>query len=191
MYPLPIRASLIIFTIIFGIQILNDNDGMSLLPTLVISVLAQEEYNKSFEITHGVASGEITNDSAVIWSRSNREAQMHVEYDISSDFLQQKSLNSTSLANQTTDYTARAMLEGLKPDTAYYYRVWFSRSDLYQDNSNSTLLSDSLSGTFRTAPAPDHSSPTTKPISFIFAADLGGQRHCRQSDTGGYSSSKT
>jgi alkaline phosphatase D len=153
----------------------------------VISVLAQEEYNKSFEITHGVASGEITNDSAVIWSRSNREAQMHVEYDISSDFLQPKSLNSTSLANQTTDYTARAMLEGLKPDTAYYYRVWFSRSDLYQDNSNSTLLSDSLSGTFRTAPAPDHYSPTTKPISFIFAADLGGQRHCRQSDTGGYS----
>jgi alkaline phosphatase D len=187
MYSLPIRAFLIIFTIIFGIQILNDNDGMSLLPTLVISVLAQEEYNKSFEITHGVASGEITNDSAVIWSRSNREAQMHVEYDISSDFLQPKSLNSTSLANQTTDYTARAMLEGLKPDTAYYYRVWFSRSDLYQDNSNSTLLSDSLSGTFRTAPAPDHSSPTTKPISFIFAADLGGQRHCRQSDTGGYS----
>jgi alkaline phosphatase D len=111
---------------------------------------------------------------------------MHVEYDISSDFLQPKSLNSTSLANQTTDYTARAMLEGLKPDTAYYYRVWFSRSDLYQDNSNSTLLSDSLSGTFRTAPAPDHYSPTTKPISFIFAADLGGQRHCRQSDTGGY-----
>jgi alkaline phosphatase D len=187
MYSLPIRASLIIFTIIFGIQILNDNDGMSLLPTLVISVLAQEEYNKSFEITHGVASGEITNDSAVIWSRSNREAQMHVEYDISSDFLQPKSLNSTSLANQTTDYTARAMLEGLKPDTAYYYRVWFSRSNLYQDNSNSTLLSDSLSGTFRTAPAPDHSSPTTKPISFIFAADLGGQKHCRQSDTGGYS----
>jgi alkaline phosphatase D len=187
MYSLPIRASLIIFTIIFGIQILNDNDGMSLLPTLVISVLAQEEYNKSFEITHGVASGEITNDSAVIWSRSNREAQMHVEYDISSDFLQPKSLNSTSLANQTTDYTARAMLEGLKPDTAYYYRVWFSRSELYQDNSTSTLLSDSLSGTFRTAPAPDHSSPTTKPISFIFAADLGGQRHCRQSDTGGYS----
>jgi alkaline phosphatase D len=187
MYSLPIRASLIIFTIIFGIQILNDNDGMSLLPTLVISVLAQEEYNKSFEITHGVASGEITNDSAVIWSRSNREAQMQVEYDISSDFLQPKSLNSTSLANQMTDYTARAMLEGLKPDTAYYYRVWFSRSNLYQDNSNSTLLSDSLSGTFRTAPAPDHSSPTTKPISFIFAADLGGQRHCRQSDAGGYS----
>jgi phosphodiesterase/alkaline phosphatase D-like protein len=90
MYSLPTRASLIIFTIIFGIQILNDNDGMSLLPTLVISVLAQEEYNKSFEITHGVASGEITNDSAVIWSRSNREAQMHVEYDISSDFLQPK-----------------------------------------------------------------------------------------------------
>jgi alkaline phosphatase D len=187
MYSLPIRASLIIFTIIFGIQILNDNDGMSSLPTLVISVLAQEEYNKSFEITHGVASGEITNDSAVIWSRSNREAQMQVEYDISSDFLQPKSLNSTSLANQMTDYTARAMLEGLKPDTAYYYRVWFSRSNLYQDNSNSTLLSDSLSGTFRTAPAPDHSSPTTKPISFIFAADLGGQRHCRQSDAGGYS----
>ena len=185
MYSLPIRASLIIFTTIFGIQILNDNNGMSLLPTLVISVLAQEKNNKTFEITHGVASGDITNDSAVIWSRSNRDAQMHVEYDVSSDFLQPKSLNSTSLANQTTDYTARAILEGLKPDTAYYYRVWFSRPDLYQDNSDSTLLINSLSGTFRTAPAPDHSSLTI--ISFIFAADLGGQKHCRQSDNGGYS----
>ena len=184
MYSLLPRASLIIFTIIFGVQVLNGSNGTSLLPTMAITVSVQEENNKSFEITHGVASGDITNDSAVVWSRSNREAQMHVGYDISSNFSQPNSLNSTSLANQTTDYTAHAMLEGLKPDTVYYYRVWFSTPDPYQDNSNSSFPSDSLAGTFRTAPDP--SAPITKPISFILAADLGGQKHCRQASTGGY-----
>ena len=187
MYSLPLKESLIFFTITFGTQVLNGNNGISLLPSMAITIFAQEENNKSFEITHGVASGDVTNDSAVIWSRSNREAQMHVEYDISSNFSQPKSISSTSLANQTTDFTARAMFEGLRPDTVYYYRVWFSAPNLNQDNSNNSFPSDSLTGTFRTAPAPDPSLSITKPISFIFAADLGGQKHCRQAATGGYS----
>lgn len=187
MNSLPVRTYLIIFTIVLSVQVLDGNIGISLLPTLAITVFAQEENDKSFEITHGVASGDVTNDSAVIWSRSNREAQMHVELDISSNFSQPNSLNSTLLANQTTDYTARAKVEGLKPDTVYYYRVWFSTPNLYHDTSNSSLHSDSLIGTFRTAPTSDPASPISKPISFIFAADLGGQKHCRQSANGGYS----
>ncbi|HEY9387996.1 MAG TPA: alkaline phosphatase D family protein [Nitrososphaeraceae archaeon] len=51
-------------------------------------------------------------------------------------------------------------------------------------NNNYSLFSDTLAGSFRTAPDPSLSS--TKPISFIFAADLGGQKHCRQVDRGGY-----
>ena len=84
----------------------------------------------------------------------------------------------TTLTNQTTDYTAYVMLERLSPDTLYYYRVWFS-------NKSDSLNSGTLTGSFRTAPDPSLSS--TKPLSFIFAADLGGQKHCRQADTGGYS----
>ena len=185
MYRFATRAFLIILTVAISFQILNGNNGISLLLNLGITVLAQEGNNKSLELTHGIASGDVTNDSAVVWARSNREAQMHVEYDTYSNFSQSNSLNSTSLANQTTDYTAHAMLEGLNPDTVYYYRVWFSTPHLYQENSDNALHSDPLVGSFRTAPDP--SSPTTKPIGFIFAADLGGQKHCRQVATGGYS----
>jgi alkaline phosphatase D len=185
MYRFATRAFLIILTVTISFQILNGNIGISLLVNPVITVFAQEGDNKSLELTHGIASGDVTNDSAVVWARSNREAQMHVEYDTYSNFSQSNSLNSTSLANQTTDYTARAKLEGLNPDTVYYYRVWFSTPHLYQENSDNALHSDPLVGSFRTAPDP--SSLTIKPISFIFAADLGGQKHCRQAATGGYS----
>ena len=37
--------------------------------------------------------GDVTDDSAVIWSRSNQEAQMHVEYDANPNFSQPKSVN--------------------------------------------------------------------------------------------------
>src|SRR5688500_7083511 len=169
MYRFATRAFLIIFTVTISFQILNGSNGISLLVNPGITVFAQEGNNKSLELTHGIASGDVTNDSAVVWSRSNREAQMHVEYDTYSNFSQSNSLNSTSLANQTTDYTARAKLEGLNPDTVYYYRVWFSTPHLYQEYSDNALHSEPLVGSFRTAPDP--SSPAIKPISFIFAAD--------------------
>ena len=185
MYRFATRAFLIILTVTISFQILNGNNGISLLVKPGITVFAQEGNNKTLELTHGIASGDVTNDSAVVWARSNREAQMHVEYDTYSNFSQSNSLNSSSLANQTTDYTARAKLEGLNPDTVYYYRIWFSTPHLYQEYSDNALHSEPLVGSFRTAPDP--SSPTIKPISFIFAADLGGQKHCRQAATGGYS----
>jgi alkaline phosphatase D len=109
---------------------------------------------------------------------------MHVEYDTNSNFSQPKSTTATTLTNQATDYTVHVRLEGLNPDTFYYYHVWFSIPSSSQTNKNDSLTSDILTGSFRTAPDP--SLPTTKPISFIFAADLGGQKHCRQIDTGGY-----
>jgi phosphodiesterase/alkaline phosphatase D-like protein len=42
---------------------------------------ATENKSDSLIISHGIASGDITDDSSVVWSRSNQKAQMHVEYD--------------------------------------------------------------------------------------------------------------
>ena len=100
---------------------------------------------------------------------------MHVEYDTNSNFSQPKSANTATLNNQTTDYTAHVKLEGLNPDTLYYYRAWFSTPPLFQANKTISLTSNTLTGSFRTSPDPSLSS--NKPISFIFAADLGGQKH--------------
>jgi alkaline phosphatase D len=175
------------FTVVVSIFILifyiNNGSALSL---SVYSVFATTENNSdSLVINQGVASGDVTDDSAVVWSRSNREAQMHVEYDTNSNFSQPRSTDATTLGNQTTDYTSHVKLEGLSPDTLYYYRVWFSTPSSSQANENGALISNTLTGSFRTAPDPSLSS--AKPLLFIFAADLGGQKHCRQADNGGYS----
>jgi alkaline phosphatase D len=180
------KVAVIIFTVSFGLLILISNISMVLLLHHPTAYAAQQDSNNSLFITHGIASGDVTNQSVIIWSRANREAQLHVEYDTDSNFPHPKSTN-IALANQTTDYTAHAKLEGLSPDTVYYYRVWFSsnNSSSSSDSKNASVVSDNKTGSFRTAINPSASS--NKDIKFIFAADLGGQMHCRQIDTGGYS----
>jgi alkaline phosphatase D len=182
------KALLFTVTICLLILILNINNDniLSLSNHPVITVFAATKNNSdSLIISHGIASGDITDDSAIVWSRSNRDAQMHVEYDANSNFSQPKSTNTAMLNNQTTDYTTLVKLEGLSPDTLYYYRVWFSIPPLSQGNKITSLTSNTLAGSFRTSPDPSVSS--NKTISFIFGADLGGQKHCRQVDKGGYS----
>ncbi len=128
-------------------------------------------------LTHGVASGDVTASSAVIWARSSGRAQMHVEVDTAPSFSRPKSGRS-ALASEGTDFTAQLTLEGLEPDTRYWYRVWLAgpggrgRSQVGQD----------VGGTFKTAPLPWQS----RPVSFIVGADVGGQQYCRNAISGGY-----
>ena len=66
-------------------------------------VYAQE--TSSLFITQGIASGDVTASTAVIWSRANRQAQMHVEYDTDHNFSNPKS--NMAIADRTTDFTAQ------------------------------------------------------------------------------------
>jgi alkaline phosphatase D len=165
-----------------------------LLPSLYVDASAQQVGTTSFQITHGIASGDVTDQSAIIWSRINDQpAQMNVQYDTNANFT--NPLSKTARANSTTDFTAHAKLDRLKPDTQYYYRVWFTGSDI--DNNNNSETSSDLSaipdiadqveiGTFRTAPSANMTSNSSA-ISFIWGADLGGQNYCRNANEGGYS----
>jgi alkaline phosphatase D len=164
-----------------------------LLPSLYVEASAQEINTTSFEITHGIASGDVTDQSAIIWSRVNdQSAQMNVEYDTNVNFT--NPLRKTAQANSTTDFTAHAKLDGLKPDTQYYYRVWFAPSDIENNstssNNNLSISSDISEqveiGTFRTAPSSNMTSNSSV-ISFIWSGDLGGQSYCRNANEGGYS----
>jgi alkaline phosphatase D len=168
-----------------------------LLPTLFVETSAQQINTTDFEITHGIASGDVTNQSAIIWSRVNdQSAQMNVEYDTNPNFT--NPLRKTAQANSTTDFTAHAKLDGLKPDTQYYYRVWFSASDIVNNTNSDTRNNLSATsdiaeqievGTFRTAPSFNmtSNSSSSSAISFIWGADLGGQNYCRNAEEGGYS----
>ncbi|MFL6486652.1 MAG: alkaline phosphatase D family protein, partial [Nitrososphaera sp.] len=116
-----------------------------------------------------------------------------VEYDTNANFT--NPLSKTAQADSTTDFTAHAKLDGMKPDTLYYYRVWFTRSDIENNNNTNTNNNSSTTsniaekveiGTFRTAPSSDMASNSSG-ISFIWSGDLGGQNYCRNADEGGYS----
>ena len=174
--------------------------GSAILAPFLYADASAQQVNSTtdFEITHGIASGDVTNQSAIIWSRVNDQpAQMNVEYDTNANF--SNPLSKTAQANSTTDFTAQTKLDGLKPDTQYYYRVWFSASNIVNnansDTSNDLSASSDIAeqievGTFRTAPSfnmSSNSNSSSNAFSFIWGADVGGQNYCRNAEEGGYS----
>ncbi|MFZ0557131.1 MAG: alkaline phosphatase D family protein [Nitrososphaeraceae archaeon] len=179
------KAAITIGLFSFALLVLSNNSPPIILHPSAASGAQQYKNSDDLGITHGVASGDVTNDSAVIWSRANGEAEMHVEYDTDANFSHPTSVQSLLPANQTTDYTGYVKLKDLSPDALYYYRVWFVST---HGNKTESQISDTLTGSFRTSPNTSESeSERVRPISFVFAADLGGQKHCRQVDKGGYS----
>lgn len=75
-------------------------------------------------ITHGVASGDVTFDSAVLWSRADREARMVVEWSTRESFT-----DATRVIGPVTgpeaDFTARLALSDLPAGQRIFYRVSF------------------------------------------------------------------
>lgn len=113
-------------------------------------------------ITHGAAVGDVGNDSAVVWARSDAPATLVVEYSADrSEPARAKARNAPE-----RDFTARVTLEGLRPGTQYHYRARFESGN---------EVSEWLEGSFRTAPA----ASSDEPIRFIVAGDLGGHGWCR------------
>ena len=133
-------------------------------------------------ITHGIASGDVTNHSAIIWSKSNKYSVMNVLYDTNPNLTNPKTSQQLPIVNQSTDFTGHLKLESLKPDSVYYYQVQFS------DPKNTSLVSQrSAIGMFHTAPESNNSISNKSAISFVVAGDLGGQNYCRRAElSGGY-----
>src|SRR5215208_4116122 len=78
-------------------------------------------------VTEGIASGDVTNDSAIIWSKVNKPSIMHVEYANNTSFINSKS--ETKLVDQNTDFTGNIKLNNLTAATKYFYRVYLSTLD--------------------------------------------------------------
>jgi alkaline phosphatase D len=188
---IPKRVMVVVVMVMFLVSILTLN-SIGLLSYLAFAK-NNNDSNKLI-ITDGIASGDVTDNSAIIWSRANAQSLMHVQYDTTASFSYAKP-SKTLLVNKSTDFAGQIKLDSLFPDTLYYYRVWFS---LASDNVNTTnsskgslsLLptSDSMIGNFRTAPnhlTSSSSSTNNRTISFLIGGDLGGQNYCRRDGTGG------
>jgi alkaline phosphatase D len=123
-------------------------------------------------VTEGIASGDVTNDSAIIWSRVNKPSIMHVEFANNTSFINSK--YETKWVDRTTDFTGNIKLNNLTAATKYFYRVYFSTLD-------NNITSSSIVGTFKTAP---NLAMSSNSISFIVGGDIGGQTFCRELNTG-------
>ena len=131
---------------------------------LVAQVLAAGELLAA-PVTHGVVAGEVSSDSAVIWSRTDREAVMNVRLTSGKhDDIQKIRVQAKD------DYTGKIEIDGLKADTEYRYHVWFG-DDEHERKSHEARVT----GSFRTAPSPKKE----KPVTFAWGGDLAGQNVCR------------
>lgn len=113
-------------------------------------------------ITHGVQSGDVTDGTAMVWSRADRPSRMLVEVATTESFRDARRLPPID-ALPESDFTAKLMLEDLPADQEIFYRVAF------QDLSHPALLSEPSVGRLRVAPR------TRRPVSFVWSGDVAGQ----------------
>lgn len=118
-------------------------------------------------VTHGVASGDVTARSAVIWTRADSLARVRVEYAPRRSFRRKRSV-ARAIATAAHDYSAKAGLRRLRPNTLYRFRVFLSRRGAGRSRP--------AYGSFETAPERSRARRTA----FVVGGDLGGGGYCRR-----------
>jgi alkaline phosphatase D len=109
------------------------------------------------KLTHGVVVGDVTAHSAVFWARAEREGTLAVH--LSGGKHKSAARLRFSAAD---DYTGQVVLNGLRPDTTYRYKV------------------GSIRGSFETAPK----ASDAEDIRLAFGGDVAGQNVCRDANEG-------
>src|SRR5712672_3180151 len=129
-------------------------------------------------IASGLASGDVSTDSAVVWARADRSARMRVEYSTVESFA---SIIGSSSADALPDgdFTSKVLLEGLPAGQDIFYRLRF------EDRDESGITGEMQRGHFRTAPAERGS------VSFVWSGDTAGQGWGIDPDRGGMRTYRT
>ena len=125
------------------------------------------------QMSQGIQIGDVTAKRGLIWSRADRPSRLRVEYSYHEDFYQSWTVRGP-YALPKNDYTARLDLSGLRPDHDVFVRVGF------EDLSNEKVVSELVSGHFRTAP-----KHNTRDIHFVWGGDTAGQGWGINPDIGG------
>jgi len=114
------------------------------------------------QLEQGIQIGDVRGNRALIWARADRPSRMWVEYDLDPAFPDPVRMRGP-YALGTTDYTARLDLAGLPAGRDIFVRVQF------QDLSNERVMSEAVTGHFRTAPG------EARDIRFLWSGDTAGQ----------------
>ena len=130
------------------------------------------------QIASGLASGDVSAGSAVVWARADRPARMQVECSTLESFKTIIRIASSE-ALPKRDFTSKVLLEGLPPGQDIFYRVRF------EDIALSGISGETQVGHFRTAPLEQGS------ISFVWSGDTAGQGWGIDASRGGMRTYKT
>jgi alkaline phosphatase D len=125
------------------------------------------------QVTHGVQSGDVSVDSGVVWARADRPSRMLVEVATSDSFKEIRRAVFVD-ALPESDFTAKALIEGLPAGQDIFYRIRF------QDLSSPAILGEPVVGRFRTAPSARRS------VSFVWSGDCAGQGWGIDESRGGF-----
>jgi alkaline phosphatase D len=121
------------------------------------------------ELPSGLASGDVTAQSAVLWSRTDRRARMVVDLTSQGRFDRAVRLRGP-ITGPDGDFTAQLPLRGLRPGQRYDYRIGFEDS--------SGLMGETAQGSFSTP-------GRNRPVSFVWTGDTAGQGWGINPDLGG------
>ncbi len=135
-----------------------------LVPSLLILALflagpkADAGHAARVSFDQGVASGDVTSRSAVLWTRASRETELEVQVSLRQDF-KGKKITRDAEAMAESDFIVKTVVGGLQPDQTYFYRFKAGRGRNVSDV-----------GTFRTPPKPGDSAN----VRFAFSSDTDG-----------------
>ena len=111
---------------------------------------------------HGLQSGDVDQTSAVIWTRTDRPAQIDIEISTTESFRDSRRLPPQDVG-PNSDFTTKIRLTDLPPDQTVFYRF------TARDPGDVNAVSHPLTGQFHTAPDSNRS------IRFAWSGDTVGQ----------------
>jgi alkaline phosphatase D len=115
-------------------------------------------------VEFGATAGDVDGDRAVIWSRTDRPARLVVEYSTAGSSADMSRVAGPA-ALETSDFTARVDLSGLRPGQRIFYRARF------QSLQDLRVWSEPIAGHFTTPPA----IGAPRDVTIAWTADTVGQ----------------
>lgn len=140
----------------------------------------------SKSLQQGIAIGDVTSESALLWLRTDGPMRVQVEW-ASVAAWESVSKQGTGIAHVArtplfvtgpeTDFTLTIPFKGLMPATSYRFYVLVGPKG---DEGKHTEARVDVKGEFTTLP----DAKTSTPVTFAWSGDLGGQSHCRRGAVG-------
>jgi alkaline phosphatase D len=124
-------------------------------------------------VTHGVQSGDVVGDRAIVWARADRASRMWVRVATTESGRDARWARGP-VVDASSNFTGKVDLDGLRKGQRIAYQVRFS------DLDDSTLVSEAVAGSFLTPPSSKRAD-----VRFVWTGDCVGQGWGINPDFGG------